>query len=321
MTAEFVASQFHLVGQSVVPTFDEFAEYTVRFQKQENPVYERFQGFTYLPIEAFKQTVVSTFPTAEAEAIFLSSGTSQGGSRSRHFVRSLDVYRRSVTTHFESVFGRGPFRILAHLPSYAELGDASSLVTMVKYLMETFGTSDSAFFLDTVPDLSRSDEAPVLLFGAAFGLLSLADSGRHTLPGDSLVLETGGMKTHRQAIDRSTLHQRLAKGFGIDIENVTSEYGMCELLSQFYIRTDGLFYPPPWVRFSVFDTGNPTREVGDGEPGALAVFDLANIYSVSAILTEDRAIKIGGGFELLGRLSDADLRGCNFLVEDLIGNN
>jgi hypothetical protein len=47
----------------------------------------------------------------------------------------------------------------------------------------------------------------------------------------------------------------------------------------------------------------------------LAVLDLANIDSVAAILTEDRAVARDGGFEVLGRLTGAELRGCKFLLE------
>lgn len=92
---------------------------------------------------------------------------------------------------------------------------------------------------------------------------------------------------------------------------------MCELLSQCYTRGEDLFYPPPWMRFTVLDAGDPFREVGEGEPGALALFDLANVHTVSAILTEDRAVRRGDGFEVRGRLTGAELRGCNFLLENV----
>ena len=52
------------------------------------------------------------------------------------------------------------------------------------------------------------------------------------------------------------------------------------------------------------------------EEGLLAVLDLANMYSVAAILTEDRAVRRQGGVEILGRASGAELRGCNFLLSE-----
>jgi hypothetical protein len=324
ITHETVALNFHLVGEEGALGFDELADCARRFQREKNPVYRRFEGFDYLPIEAFKRADVAAFSIDTAEAVFLSSGTGDS-SRSRHFVGSLDVYKRSIITHFGQVFGREPRTIVAHLPSYDELGDSSSLVVMLKILIEEFGTPESAFILDPVElkkkfKLAASMDEPILLFGAAFGLLSLVESQQFALPPDSVIIETGGTKTYRREIERTELHARLASGFGVEIEQITSEYGMCELLSQFYMRNDGIFYPPPWVSFKILDPENSNREKNDGEAGALAVFDLANIYSVSAILTADRAIRRGDGFELHGRLSGAELRGCNFLVEDLIGN-
>ena len=43
----------------------------------------------------------------------------------------------------------------------------------------------------------------------------------------------------------------------------------------------------------------------------IRVFDLANVYSVLAIQTEDLAIRRDEGFELLGRAADAEPRGCS----------
>ena len=90
---------------------------------------------------------------------------------------------------------------------------------------------------------------------------------------------------------------------------------MCELLSQAYAKGGSLFQPPPWMRFVVMDIENPLQQVPDGKPGILGVYDLANLHSVSAILTEDRAVMHPGGVEILGRLTGAELRGCNFLLE------
>jgi hypothetical protein len=319
LTHEYIASNFNRIGEPGIPDLALFRESTVAYQRRENRVYGRFDGYAYLPIQAFKRLPVTTFPPESADAVFLSSGTS--GTRSRHFVRDLDMYRRSVVTHFRSRFGDKKQIILAHLPSYAELGKSSSLVTMTQILIDTFGLPNSGYFLDDVPDVSAFGGEPVLLIGAAFGLMALAEEGRLFLPAGSCVIETGGMKTVRRELERAELHRALAAGFGVDVERITSEYGMCELLSQFYMGTDGLFYPPPWVEFEIIDPADQTTSLPEGVPGALAVFDTANLYSVSAILTQDRAIWRGAGVELLGRLSGAELRGCNFLVEERIGTS
>jgi hypothetical protein len=71
-----------------------------------------------------------------------------------------------------------------------------------------------------------------------------------------------------------------------------------------------IFHFPPWSRAQIIspETG---LEVTDGETGLIRVFDLANVFSVMAIQTEDLGIRQGDGFELLGRAANAELRGCS----------
>ena len=308
--------------------FTDFAGRAVAFQRDRNPVYARFHPYTYLPVRAFKDAAVATFPPADAEAVFGSSGTGDVVRRSRHFVYRLDVYRRAVLTQFRHVFGSGPFTFLFLLPvTERSGGDASSLLEMARILAADVGSEESGYLLDEDFDarsaVRRSNRSGqrTIVFGTAFGLLDFVDRGKAAaleLPADTLVIETGGMKTHRREIRRADLHALLAEGFGLERNQMRSEYGMCELMSQFYAGPDGLFRAPPWVRFRVFDPDAVETVRKDGEPGALAVFDLANVFSVSAVLTEDRAVRRGEGFELLGRLDGAELRGCNLLLEEVL---
>ncbi len=282
------------------------------YQRQHCPVYQRF-GYKYLPVAAFKHAEVTTFPPAEAECVFKSSATG-GGLRSRHFVRRMAVYEASVCTAFEAVFGEGPYKIWAHLPGYAP---ESSLVCMMKILMRKYGTGESQFFLTKrLPNIADTG-TPLLLFGAAFGLLNLAETGPRQLPRDARIIETGGMKTHRRTITRDELHARLAAGFGIDEQRVWSEYGMCELMSQAYTQGGPVYRSPPWMRVRIVDPEAPNREMPDGKPGLLAITDLANLYTVSSILTEDLGVSRGQGFEVLGRFPGSAMRGCNFLLETI----
>ncbi len=297
-------------------TFDSVAERVLAFQRKNNPIYRRFsQAGLHLPIAAFKHGPVCSFDPDRAEAVFRSSGTGQG-ARSSHFVRSLDLYHRSLETGFRQVLGEGPFTLLAFVPEYAT---DSSLVYMLDRLMKTFGNADSGFLLDNPDLLDRAAQSAgdrLVLFGAAFGLLKLAEESARALPQNAIVVETGGLKTHRQAMGRTELHETLAEGFRLPRANIWSEFGMCELLSQCYSTGTETFRAPPWMTISVRNPLMPQEEMPEGAPGVLAVVDLANAYSASAILTEDRAVKRRNGFEVLGRLSATDLRGCNFLFED-----
>jgi hypothetical protein len=55
-------------------------------------------------------------------------------------------------------------------------------------------------------------------------------------------------------------------------------------------------------------------EVADGETGLIRVFDLANVFSVMAIQTEDLGVRRGDGFELIGRAPLAEARGCSLMT-------
>jgi hypothetical protein len=78
-------------------------------------------------------------------------------------------------------------------------------------------------------------------------------------------------------------------------------------------QTPRPFHFPPWARAQVVspETGRP---VADGQTGLLRLFDLANVYSVMAIQTEDLAARRGDGFDLLGRAASVEPRGCSLMT-------
>ncbi len=311
MTIADIESQFTSVDHTGSASFTEIEQALEIYQRNACEVYQRF-GQKYLPISAFKYAEIATFPVSEAECVFLSSSTGEG-PRSRHYVFRKAVYEASVCSTFESVFGAGPFTIWVHLPGYVS---ESSLVCMMKILIRRYGDARSQFFLADERPSTANIGSRLILFGAAFGLLDLAETGSWQLPSDTRIVETGGMKTHRREISRRELHHRLADGFGVDEQLVWSEYGMCELLSQAYAQGGPVYTPPPWMRVQVVDPHVPESALPEGEPGLLAITDLANMYSVSNILTEDMGVSHGDGFEVLGRFPGSALRGCNFLLNN-----
>ncbi len=332
MTRERYIEELFSLSEGDEAAFNTLAEYAFRYQRNRNPVYRAFldaygtkkvdswEAIPPLPIAAFKTSTVAGFPVDEAKLVFRSSGTASG-SRSRHYVRDPELYGRAIERRFSAQIGRGPYSILAHLPGYQEHGDASSLLYMVRHLVNRFGSGKSGFYLRDITRLKRivedcaNDSVPILLFGVAFGLLNLVDTHAVKLPENALVVETGGMKMRRREIDRQSLHERLATGFDVPRKHVISEYGMCELMSQCYTNGGTVFEPAPWMRIRIVDTEQPPMAVPCDKPGLIEIVDLANIDTVSAILTEDIGRSAGNGFEILGRLKGADLRGCNYLLD------
>ena len=139
------------------------------------------------------------------------------------------------------------------------------------------------------------------------------------LPSGSRVMETGGYKGRSREVPREELHAQISAKLGVERSDIISEYGMCELSSQFYTRPtlrasrSVVFTGPPWTRSMVVDpeTG---REAREGGRGLIRVFDLANRGSVLAIQTEDVGVRRGDGFELIGRALQVEARGCSLMV-------
>jgi hypothetical protein len=90
---------------------------------------------------------------------------------------------------------------------------------------------------------------------------------------------------------------------------------MTELLSQCYSTGSGLFNPPPSVRILIRETTDPFH-VGIESVGGINVVDLANFHSIAFIETEDLGKNAGeGSFEVIGRLDNSEVRGCNLLLQ------
>ncbi|HEX3409810.1 MAG TPA: hypothetical protein VHS07_05990 [Candidatus Binataceae bacterium] len=66
---------------------------------------------------------------------------------------------------------------------------------------------------------------------------------------------------------------------------------------------------PPWLRPTVLDPVT-LLPLEDGRVGLLTFFDLANVGSISALMTEDFGIVNGDTVSILGRAAAGGARGC-----------
>ena len=307
-------------------------------------VVEHWTQIPALPAAAFKALELSCIPPEERTAVFHSSGTTeQKPSRHFHCAESLAAYEASLWTWF----GR---RVLPDLKSEisnfkltiltppSELAPHSSLVHMFETVRRNLGgagvsTSRADFFgklaadgswtLDFDAALAALGNNPQLILGTAFSFVHLLDYLAERdlwveLPAGSRVMETGGYKNRSRSMPKAELQALITERLGVPPENIICEYGMSELSSQAY---DGVqnaecevrsFKFPPWARAQIIspETG---REVADGETGLIRVVDLANVFSVAAVQTEDLGIRRSDGFELIGRAQLAEPRGCSLM--------
>lgn len=270
----------------------------------------------FLPIEFFKSKDVIANGKKHA-LVFESSGTT-GVVSSRHLVAEPKLYEESFVHTFKQHYGEpSDYVILALLPSYLERGN-SSLVYMADYLIKASGRKESGFFLHNFKELRdtllkmQAQQQKVLLLGVTYALLDFAEEFDIKFP-ELIIMETGGMKGRRQEMTRQEVHATLCAAFGVS--DIHSEYGMTELLSQGYSKGQGIFdAPPAWMKILLRDMYDPLHLLTDGNTGAVNVIDLANLYSCSFIATSDLGRMYNDDrFEILGRMDNAEMRGCNLM--------
>jgi hypothetical protein len=207
--------------------------------------------------------------------------------------------------------------LLALLPSYLER-NGSSLIEMINHFIKKSGSPHSGFYLHNHIELTeklltlKSQSGKVILWGVSFALLDLAEANELDLS-HCLIFETGGMKGRRREWIRDELHNYLTQRF--NVTSILSEYGMTELMSQAYSLSNGLYQPPPCMKVIIRSINDPFEVLPVGRVGAINIIDLANFHSCAFIETQDLGlIKPDGSFEVLGRMDNSDIRGCNLLA-------
>lgn len=331
--------------------FDTLALRLFAHQLEHNLPYQRFcqqRGITRrtvkgwrdipaVPINAFKDLDLSCTPAAECARVFMTSGTTRGDVKGRHYHPSLSVYDASMRTHFQQRFmpGASPMRMGILFPDEQAMPN-SSLAHYLALAMQHFGTPESRCYmgpqgLDIASlqhDLAqaRAKGEPMALLGASYSFVHLMDAlqdkpGVLTLPAGSRLLDTGGFKGQSRELALDDFYQQLSATFGVARSQCINMYGMTELSTQFYDQGNATVpsrkHGAHWIRSRVVDplTGH---DMPPGARGVLAHCDLANFNSVTTILTEDVGIMADDGFWLLGRAQGAQAKGCSLAVDEFL---
>lgn len=313
---------------------DEFNDLCIsifKFQYQNNNIYKSYVNYVckdasnlnhytqipFLPIEFFKKHDIVCLPQTNSDVVFTSSGTT-GTITSKHIVQDIELYTQSYLNGFQLFYGSiSDYCILALLPSYLER-KGSSLIYMFDDLIKKSNYPFSSFYLHNMDELISTSEKlidnnqKVILLGVTYALLDLAEKN-HKLSKDWIVMETGGMKGKRKEMIKHELHDILINSFGVN--SIHSEYGMTELLSQAYSKSNGIYQTVPWMKILIRDVNDPFTYLNNRKTGGINVIDLANLYSCSFIETKDLGkINEDGSFEIMGRFDNSDLRGCNLMI-------
>jgi phenylacetate-coenzyme A ligase PaaK-like adenylate-forming protein len=278
-----------------------------------------------MPQQLFKRAKLFAHGDEKPGAVYETSGTTTG-EPGRQYLWRTDIYRAVAVAgaRLAGLFqGEPDFHFIAPAPREAP---RSSLSAMFGFWSQAAARDRSRFAMsgrDFVPlhrELARA-RRPVALCGTAFGFVHFLDAlpGELPLPPGSRLLETGGFKGRAREIPKPELYTQLAKTFHVPDRVIWNEYGMSELSSQAYAHgMNGRHITPPWARVLVVDPATG-REVLVGREGLVRWIDLANVDSVVALQTLDRAERTAHGFRLIGRLPRSEPRGCSLGAEDLLG--
>jgi hypothetical protein len=269
-------------------------------------------------------------------AVFLTSGTTQGRERrGRHIVARPEIYRASAIAHLRSMLFPDARRmaILAMHPT-ADAMPESSLSAMISWSIEEFGSGthlaaasrervDVAAAIAFLADCEARRE-PVCIMGTTAAFVALFSElgtrgNKLRLAAGSRMMDTGGAKGQAVPMQAIEVIAQAGETLAIAPAMVINEYGMTELCSQLYDATEfncaGVTntqerykVPPPWMRVTARDPVT-LQPMADGEVGMLTFFDLANVGSVSAVMTEDFGSVERGRVRVLGRAA-GEARGC-----------
>lgn len=300
-------------------------------------VVKRWQDIPAVPINAFKDLTLSCVPPETCARTFMTSGTTRGDVKGRHFHPTMSVYDASMLSNFaQHVMPSDAKLRMGILFPNEVLMPNSSLAHYLALAIENFGTPDSAYYIDEnglrtdalCEALQHAQDAgePFALLGASYSFVHLMDALQargqtFQLPAGSRLLDTGGFKGQSREVPMDAFYEQLSTTFGVSREQCLNMYGMTELSTQFYDagnrHVPSVKRGPHWIRSRLVDplTG---QDVAAGERGILAHTDLANFNSVVTILTEDVGQATADGFVLLGRAQGAQAKGCSMAVDNFL---
>ena len=324
------------IAEGSSATFDALALEVARYQRDSLPAYgalvrangqemSHWRDAPFVPTEIFREVDLSP-PDVQADAVFLTSGTTGVGRQGMRRVPDLELYHAGCRSPFiEGVLAahEEPIPWLSLIPSFEALPD-SSLSHMVSYLGEelsselVYGANADGLLPSQIQgamEAWHTASRPYLLLTTSFALVRLFDTlgSLPQAPSGSSMMLTGGFKGKSRTVSEDDLLNQIHGRLGIHPSHVVGEYGMTELSSQAYGTP---FQSPPWLKMRVIDPIT-LKDMPPGEQGLVGFFDLLNLDNVSAILTSDLGVlDESGQLSLHGRAPGSRTRGCSLRAEE-----
>lgn len=297
------------------------------------------EGVPFLPVRLFKELSLKSVPDTEIVKTMTSSGTS-GQAVSRIYLdRTTSSNQQKALAKIVSSFtgaGRMPM-IVIDCPSVVRdrrlfSARGAGILGFSIFGTKKFYALDDGMNLDAAglcEFLEIHQGKPILLFGFTFmiwqhfykELVRLKSEGVTFDLSNGLLIHGGGWKKlQSEAVSRGEFHRRLQDVCGL--ERIHDYYGMVEQTGCVYMECEY-----GHLHASVFSDVIVRRPLdfgvcGVGEPGILQVLSsIPESYPGHSLLTEDEGVLLGEDgcpcgrrgtyFRVIGRLKNAELRGCS----------
>ena len=290
----------------------------------------------FIPVRLFKQYELISVPRTEISRTVLSSGTT-GQIPTKIFLdRYTAMWQQKVLTKIVSDFigkNRMPMLII-DCPSVVK--DRTMFSTRGSGILgfSTFGTTrEYALKDDMTLDheavekfLQETNGKRFLLFGFTFiiwkhFLLELEKSSKRYDLSNGVMIHGGGWKKlQSEAVSKEVFAKRFLDVSGL--RNIHENYGMAEQTGSIFMECEcGNLHASIYSEVIIRD-GRSLRPCENGKEGIMQVMSvIPHSYPGHSLLTEDRGIILGEDdcpcgrkgkyFKILGRLANAELRGCS----------
>jgi anaerobic magnesium-protoporphyrin IX monomethyl ester cyclase len=300
-----------------------------------------------VPTVAFKEVEIRSFPAEDQVHFLVTSGTSEG-KPGRILHNQLGQKFWNLTNKMSArrfLYPSGkPLHALLAVPPLnlaPHLGIGNAIPNFV------FDTSSSGpeWFMDSTGLKSQelltrlercmSEGEPILMIGATFCFVHFMDflkekGKKFKLPAGSVVADGGGFKGKSREIAKNEYQSMIMDYFGLPETHIINMLGMTELNGVFFENVLRNYHEKrplhrckegtPWTRTLIVDP-DTLEELPKGEVGLLKHYSLGNIHTVMGILTDDVGVAVESGFEVIGRASRTESRGCSIFLDEFISKN
>jgi hypothetical protein len=290
----------------------------------------RIEELPYLPVSLFKSHYLKSVPDQMVRVVLTSSGTTgQAVSRIAVDAQTGRYQSKALAAIIKTVLGKNRLpmlivdnRELLRNPTALSARGAGVLGMMLFGNQHIFALHEdmSADREALAAFLERFGGKPFLVFGFTFMVWKyLLPAVRGLDMSNGILIHSGGWK--KLADDAVTNEVfKMAWKEETGLQRIHNFYGMVEQIGSVFMEgDDGLFYPPNFADVIIRDPYT-LKPLPPGKAGVIQLLSLLpHSYPGHSILTEDMGVIErenredgwrGKGFRVLGRVAQAELRGC-----------